>query len=518
MFEFHYPQDPEIFLQKVLLPTKTVVLGVSLTSEGEISLKYRSHPSLEELLRVHPSLELWNRYGDFKAACGQLVLTTLGVFESVLLVGLGKEHELTLESLAKAFCQAGRYLLRRHITEIQVALPLDVSPFHGVSAFEIALEGLLLGQDPVYPGVFASSGPREFTKIALIDSGFDRTRDHEKDSQKTNEKIQEIQNRSSSHLLARRMVNANADLMTPQKMAQIAKEITHELQTKIGLVTIEVLQREELEASGCALILAVGKAAVHPPCLVILRYTPEGKEQTPSTLIVGKGVSYDTGGLKLKPSEGMLEMRSDMAGAAVALATFRSYVLEKRKEPLIVVLACAENAIDRLSYKLGDVVGSHSGKFVEVTNTDAEGRLLLADAISLATSRYKVSRMVDIATLTGAASIALGNEAAAIMCNHDALCKELIQASEIVGEKIWPMPLFSEFAECLKSDVADIKNAATRQGGSSIAASFIQAFVPPSIPWAHLDIAPVAFLDKEKGLFSKLATGFGLRLLLQWLK
>jgi leucyl aminopeptidase len=235
------------------------------------------------------------------------------------------------------------------------------------------------------------------------------------------------------------------------------------------------------------------------------------------TVMVGKGITYDTGGLNIK-SSGMEAMKCDMSGAAACLGTILAACLLKLKINLTVVFPATENCVDANSFKPGDVYRSYSGKTVEMMNSDAEGRLILADALAYASQHLKPTRLIDFATLTGAIDIALGSEAAGMMCNQDELADALLRAGEITAERLWRMPLFDEYRDRLKSDIADLKSWNGRSAGSCVAASFLQAFVGKNIPWAHLDIASTAYLGEAKKYLPKYATGTGIRLMIEFLE
>jgi leucyl aminopeptidase len=267
--------------------------------------------------------------------------------------------------------------------------------------------------------------------------------------------------------------------------------------------------------------LAVGSGSNHPPTLTILEYFPPRKKSD-TLVLVGKGITFDAGGLSLKDTENMLEMKGDMTGGAVVLSTIAAAAQLKLPVHLIGIVPAAENLPSGTALKVGDIIKSHSGKTIEVLNTDAEGRLILADALSYARS-LNPDAIIDVATLTAAIKIALGPICAGIFSDHPGLKSRMIQAGEKSGERVWPMPLWEEYGPFLESELADIKNVGGRWGGASLAAVFLRTFVG-DFPWLHLDIAGVDFKDKTIDLekyysyWTKGATGFGPRLLLQFLK
>jgi leucyl aminopeptidase len=312
--------------------------------------------------------------------------------------------------------------------------------------------------------------------------------------------------------MARDLVNGNADDVTPEHLTEVAKSIA---KSDKG-VKATILDRKQMAKLGMELLLAVGRGSTNPPYMIILEYkgAPKSKEQT---VLIGKGVTYDTGGLNIKPTGSMETMKCDMGGAAAVLAAFATAVKLKLKVNLVVVVPTTENSIDANSYKPGDVYGSYLGKTVEIGNTDAEGRLILADALAYSVEHFKPTRVIDVATLTGAIEIALGNETTGLFSNNDALADGLIRAGSDTFERVWRMPIHEEYREQLKSEIADIKNHGGRSGGSITAALFLQEFVGKT-PWAHLDVAGTAYVNEAKRYHGRFGTGIGVRLLVEYLE
>jgi len=311
---------------------------------------------------------------------------------------------------------------------------------------------------------------------------------------------------------ARDLVNQNADLKSPKILAEAAVEIAKEYPR----VKTTILGKKELEKEKMGLLLAVNRGAAQDPALIIAEYNgdPSSKEKT---AIIGKGIVFDTGGLNLKPTGSMETMKCDMSGGAAALGTVRAAAALGLKCNIVAVVPATENAMGPSSYKPGDVYRSHAGKTVEITNTDAEGRLVLADAISYTQMYLNPTRMIDLATLTGAIVVALGEEMSGLFCNNKKLTEALIAAGDKTEELLWHMPLYDKYKEKLKSPIADMKNSAGRPGGSITAALFLEAFVKEGMPWAHLDIAGTAYLEQPKGYNPTHATGVGIRLLIEFL-
>jgi len=313
--------------------------------------------------------------------------------------------------------------------------------------------------------------------------------------------------------LARDLINEGPWAINPPTLAKLVKSHAKSLD-----LHTKILEEKDLEKENMNLILAVGKAAskVFPPCLIELKYQPKKKAKK-HVVLVGKGVTFDSGGLDIKPPDGMLDMKVDMSGAAAVFATMT--VIAKLKPNVAVTgyMPCVENGIGPHAFHPGDVIKSRKGITVEINNTDAEGRLILADALDYAQSQNKLDYLIDLATLTGACMIALGPNTAGLFANDDKLAEGLVKAGVQSGEDYWRMPLNENLREQLKSNVADMKNTGTRYGGSITAALFLKIFINENVSWAHLDIAGPATSDKDFGYLSKGGVGFGVRTLVQFI-
>ncbi|MBQ9105863.1 MAG: leucyl aminopeptidase [Mailhella sp.] len=313
-------------------------------------------------------------------------------------------------------------------------------------------------------------------------------------------------------VLARDLANDPANVTTPTTFAEKAREVA----AKYGM-QYRVLGRAELEAEGMAAYLAVARGSAEEPKMAVIEYTPKGTEGLEPVVFVGKGLCFDSGGISLKPAKGMEEMKGDMSGAAAVLGVMEALgqmgpsVLPAR--PVVGIMACAENMPDGHATRPGDIVVAKNGKSIEIVNTDAEGRLVLADALVWAQENYKATRLVDIATLTGACAVALGLEAAGLFCDDDALADTLHKAGTALGERNWRMPLWTGTSlKAMKSPCADLVNAGQREGGAIHAAVFLQQFVKAGQVWAHIDMAAADNADNP--INAKGATGFGVRTLL----
>ncbi|WP_038055235.1 leucyl aminopeptidase [Thermus amyloliquefaciens] len=303
---------------------------------------------------------------------------------------------------------------------------------------------------------------------------------------------------------ARDLVNEPPNVLTPEALAEAALSLT-----ALG-VEVEVLDEEAIRALGMGAFWAVAQGSENPPRFLQLRYAPEGARQRLD--LVGKGLTFDSGGYSLKPTESMATMKGDMAGAAAVLGAMKSAALLGLPLELRGYIAACENLVSGRAYRVGDVLKTLSGKTVEVMNTDAEGRLTLADALAYA-ERQGAERILELSTLTGAAVVALGEEVAALFATEETWGRQVEEAARRAGEKVWPMPLEKAYREKLKSPVADLKNVGDRNGGAITAALFLAEFA--RVPLVHLDIAGPAFAKKAHALGPEGGTGFGVRTVLQ---
>jgi leucyl aminopeptidase len=308
---------------------------------------------------------------------------------------------------------------------------------------------------------------------------------------------------------ARDLINSPSNKVTPIYLADYAKEMAKEMKLECN-----VLGRDDIAKKGMEALYQVAKGSDEEPKMIVLKYNGGGSE---TYGLIGKGITFDSGGISIKPSSKMAEMKTDMAGAATVIEVMRTIAELKLKVNVIAVLPCTENMPGGHAYKPGDIIGSLDGKTIEIISTDAEGRLILADAITYAI-QLGAKKIIDIATLTGGCRVALGDAAAGVMGNDQSLIDSLLASSKATGDKLWQLPLYEEYKEYLKSDVADIKNC-TESGGKaspSVGGIFLQKFAGKT-PWAHIDIGGTAYLEKTIGYLASGATGYGVRLLVHYL-
>lgn len=443
--------------------------------------------------------------GDFTGKEGEvLILYAKGIPEQrLVLLGLGEYEKLTVEKLRRAYASLGKACRSRKVQDINLLVP-EIPSLKEAEIIRGVAEGLLLVNyafTKLKHDVIKDDKPTLLEKATLIGAG--------KQGIEIARKYATI---AEGVYFTRDLVNDNADTVTPQYLAKTAQELAKNLPR----VKTTVFDRKRIEKEKMGFLLAVGRAAKQGPSFIIIEYKGNPKSSD-NTVLIGKGITYDTGGLHLKPLSGMDTMRCDMGGAAAVLGTILAAAKIGLKSNITGVISSAENAIDAESYKPGDVYTGFTGKTVEITSTDAEGRLVLADALAYAVKHLKPTRMIDLATLTGGIDIALGAEASGLMSNDDVLSEALIRAGQATYERVWRMPLYEEYREQLKSDVADMKNTGGRSASPITAAMFLKEFVG-DVPWMHLDIASTAFLADQRRYHPKHATGVGVRLMIEYLE
>ena len=415
----------------------------------------------------------------------------------LLLVGAGKESDFTPDRARSVAGTAIRAARKRQVARAGLHVRSSLDP-SGIG--ETLAEGSLLADWD--PGLYKSKPDDRIgrlVEVAIIEPDSVRLESLRAGAER-GATIADGQN------LARTLANAPANLMRPQDLVGEAAKLAH-----LGL-EVEVLDRAALESHGMKAILAVGDGSDNPPALATLRY--RGAGDAPFLGLVGKGVCFDSGGLSIKPADRMHEMRMDMSGAAAVLGAMRAIAMLKPKVNVLGVIVAVENLPSSHCYRPGDVITTLSGKTIEVQNTDAEGRIVLADAITYA-QRQGAARIVDAATLTGAITVALGSVATGVFGAPQTFVDDVLAAAATAGEKMWQLPLFDEYRDQIKSDLADVCNVGGRGAGSITAAQFIQTFVDDGVPWVHLDIAGTAYSDKESGDLAKSARGVPVRTFVQ---
>lgn len=441
--------------------------------------------------------------GDFTGKSGEaLVLYTRGAIPAprVLVVGLGESAKFDLAAVRAASATAARKA--RDLGAKTVATIVHGAGIGGLDpagAAAALAEGSLLGLYR-YAG-YRSKPPVDWKPDPETLLVVERGGDHLPAFQAGIARGQAV---AQGVALARDLVNTPANYMTPATMAERAEALARETGLKF-----QALGRAECKALGMGIFMAVAEESEEEPKLIILEHNAD-KPELPTVALVGKGVTFDSGGISIKPSEEMWKMKGDMAGAAAVIAALG--VAARLNLPLHVVglAPCTENLPGGRAQKPGDVFTGMTGKTMEVISTDAEGRMLLADALAYV-ARFNPAAAVDIATLTGAQAIALGPQAAAVFANSDDLAGKLLAAADASGDRLWRLPLYDEYAEAIKSQVADVKNSAGRFAGVGISAKFIEHFTE-GYPWAHVDMASMSWSEEDKPAQPKGATGYGVRL------
>ena len=439
---------------------------------------------------------------EVKGKLNELTLIhTLGKLEAgrVLVAGLGKQEKFTLDSIRGLMAEACKYLrklgVKRAATIVHGA---GIGGLDAEKAVQAIAEGSILGLYTFRRHITKESEHGEIEELLIVERDESKVAGLER-GLKRGRIMAEATN------FARNMINEPANHMTPSDMAQVARDVA----AKYGL-ECTVLEREEMKNLGMGALLGVAQGSKQPPKFIILSY--RGGDPSASTLgLVGKGLTFDSGGISLKPSEAMDEMKGDMAGGATVIAAIKAIAELKLKINVMGLIPATENLPGGAALKPGDVLKAMSGKTIEVVNTDAEGRLILADALSYG-RKQGLTPLIDVATLTGACRVALGDICTGAFGNNQELISKVIKAGEEAGEKIWQLPMFEEYKEQNKSEVADIKNSGGRYGGAITAAQFLAEFSQDT-PWTHLDIAGTSYATKEKAYLIKGATGAVVRTL-----
>lgn len=427
--------------------------------------------------------------------------------EKLLLMGLGLREDFSLERLMAVAAVAARNLRRIKVVHMSFANYFeDIAEVNLAATTQAIVEGVTLG---LYRfDKYISGKKQDYMAIKHLNINVrDLVTQELEESARKGEALSQATN------MVRDLVNEPACVMTPKVFAAAACEVAMKGGFKARVLNCEELVKENMHA-----ILAVNAGSAEPACVVVLEYDGAGAEDKVLGL-VGKGVTFDSGGLSLKPTDSMYRMHCDMAGAAAVLGAMSSIAANRLPINVIGVIPLTDNLVDANSYKVGDIVKTREGKTVEVLNTDAEGRLILADALSYIRSCRKIDYLIDIATLTGSIVTALGHFCAGAMSNSNALYKHLKFASSCASEKVWQLPLFDEYKTQIKSDIADLENTGGSAAGSITAAMFLKEFIGET-PWIHLDIAGTAWMDESIQPYMKApflpkegATGFGTRLL-----
>ena len=448
--------------------------------------------------------------GEIKGGEGEITLVhTLGKIAParVVVVGLGSKDKFNSQVARRVSADVVRFLRRRGITKaVTVAHGAGAGGLDPAEAGQAMAEGAILGlyQFGQYRSKSQSSNgdePKKFGELTIAEQDESR-------SKSIKAGVARGRTMAEAAILARDMVNEPANAMTPTMMAEAAQQVA-----TAGKLEIKVLDNPEMKEMGMGAFMGVAQGTDEPAKMIILKYEGDPAHGDNNLGLIGKGITFDTGGISLKPAGGMESMKGDMAGGASVIAAMQIISQLKPKINVTAIIAATENMPGASAQRPGDVVRAMNGKTIEVINTDAEGRLVLADALCYAREQG-ITRLVDVATLTGAMVTTLGKACTGVMGNNNELIKQTIEAGNQTGEKFWELPMFDEYQDLIRSDVADMKNSGGRQAGSISAAFLLREFVGGAA-WVHLDIAGTSTSEKANGHLVKGATGVPVRTLAQ---
>ncbi|MDD5326952.1 MAG: leucyl aminopeptidase [Phycisphaerae bacterium] len=454
------------------------------------------------------AIERLIKLGDFKGKEGTTAIVygndSIGA-KRILLVGLGEKKKATLDTVRNAAANAAKKAVEIKAETLSLALHRAFDGKCDLAATgRVMAEGTYLGSYRYDEFVTQrENGRLGSLGVEIIDSDAGKIKKIDKGLQ-----CGGIIGRAQSY--ARTLANRPANVINPEKLAAEAKRIAKAVK---GL-TCTVFDEKQMAEKGMGGILAVGSGSKSPPRFIVLQYNGAGKSK-PTIALVGKAITFDSGGISIKPASKMDEMKLDKSGGIAVLGTMRAVAELKLPVNVIGIIPSAENLPSGTSYRPGDIISTFSGKTVEILNTDAEGRMILCDGIAYAV-KQKCDTIIDIATLTGACKVALGSYMAGLMGSDEKLIKQIQKAAEESGEKVWPLPSGDEYAEEMKSKIADLKNTGSRWGGACTAAAFLRQFAGET-KWAHLDIAGMDMFERATEYLAEGSSGFGVRLLTTYL-
>ncbi len=453
--------------------------------------------------RIDHILEMENFHGKDSES---LSILTEGKLASprLLLIGLGDEKKLTVEKFRRASARAAKFARTMKAKHVAMFLPEVQEKLNEVEIAKALAEGAYLS---LYKyDKYLTEDKEKSKKISELIFVSEK-KEHEKEINKV---LREVKIVCEAVYLTRNLENAPGNELFPESLAQIAKESA----LKFGY-RCTVWDKKKIQEMKFGGLLAVNSGSVRPPRFIILEHNA-GKKNLETIVLVGKGITFDAGGISIKPASGMAEMKMDMSGAAAVVGTMEAAARLKLPVHLVGLIPSTENLLGGAAMRPGDIITHYGGKTSEVDNTDAEGRLVLADALAYA-SIYKPKAVIDLATLTGACVVALGHHATGMLGNDDELMSKLKIAGEATYERVWQLPMYDEYEKLIKSDVADVKNVGGRWAGAITAAFFLKKFIG-KYNWAHLDIAGTAILEEDLPYAPKGGSGVGVRLLVEMLK
>lgn len=435
------------------------------------------------------------------------ILNITGVkdeIQNVIFLGLGEDEKLNKERLRRVFGKVQKYIgsLKGKKIFIEFVKSKNISIEDSVRAM---IEGLSLSNYK-FNKYKSDIEKIDETDVSITIGG------HNLEHKDYSDIVEESKILVETVFNARDLVNEPSNVIYPETLAEEAVKFSK----RYGF-EIEIINHKKIEELQMNSFLAVGKSSIHKPKVIVMRYFGDKDNLDQKLGLIGKGLTYDSGGYSLKPSNSMVDMKSDMGGAATVIGAISAIAKRKLKINVVAVVAACENVIGNEAYKPGDIISSMAGKNIEILNTDAEGRLTMIDAVTYAIREEHITEIIDVATLTGAALVALGNDVTAVVTNNDSFYKELEKAFISTGEKMWNLPNFDDYKTLIKSDIADLKNTGGRYGGTITAGLFVGEFVENK-PWLHLDIAGPAYITVPWDYCPKGGTGAGVRTLYELAK
>jgi len=484
-------------------PSEALLL---LVNEHQLQQLKQGTPIVGNALDQH-ILSLFDKE-QFKAKANQVaVIATLGLMDENYLLLAGYNEEDGINGLRELFAAIAKQVKSLKLSSLSLSLNNEQLESHLATqgthqSVQAMIEGLQLA---LYERTIMKKEAQKFYNLqslnfVLNESGLANIATYEAAVTEAEHMIQSVK-------LARDLTNMSGNELTPERLAFYAEELANELE-----LDIEVLDEWSLAEEGMGALLGVGQGSINPPRMIVIHY--EGDPSSDEKWgLVGKGITFDTGGISLKPAANMEDMISDMGGAAAVLGAIRAIATMKLPVNVVVVVPTAENMPSDRALKPGDVITTMSGHTVEIINTDAEGRLVLADGMTTAIKRG-ATKLIDVATLTGAVLVALGTEATGAITNNEQLMQQVIAASAKSGERVWQLPAYAEYKKLIRSDIADLKNTGGRHGGTITGGLFVGHFAEDK-PWVHLDIAGTAFLNSSRKWEPKGATGVMVRTIYQ---
>ena len=438
--------------------------------------------------------------GDFKGKSNEtLMLYTGGSSSRILLVGLGKKKEFDLEKLRQVGGTAAKVLQGKDKTSASAEIPgMDALNCSAADATQAFVEGAILGSYKFLDYKTDDENKTVLKSLTIVGGG-------------SRSGLQQGKIVGESVCLARDLAAHPSNVATPSRLASEARKIA-----RAGGMTCKVMNRDQFTKLGMGAFASVAQGADEPPKFILLEYQG-GKKGDQPFAFVGKGITFDTGGISIKPSSKMDEMKYDMCGAAAVLGIMKAVAGLKPSRNIVAAIAATENMPGGRASKPGDIVKAYNGKTIEILNTDAEGRLVLADALAYVSKHHDPKYMINFATLTGAVIVALGHVASGVMGTDKKLVQSILKAGETSGERVWELPLWDDYCDDVKSKIADVKNlGASGQAGTIAGGAFLKAFAGET-PWAHLDIAGTAWWDKDRPYIPPGPSGVAVRLSLELL-